>query len=224
MRRGVSLPVGSPWTGRRCRCPNRTSCCSMCSTAQVVDRKSFAHSGRMRMTCLSQRVSRLAATGRLKELQRAQIVLRGTCPEPAVLEAASAASLENLENLENDREPGGSLTGASLRVSNNFMLRPVRTGFEIWSSVSSQPSCPVAGTGIDPDVLCLGEEPGSTDGPGQRICRQVNMRYAPSAGSTTSDCWSRFQEIPNSVPMSVPIIAPNRVPNSEPGKIHPSPM
>ena len=61
------------------------------------------------------------------------MVLRGTCPKPATIETSPAAGLESLEN---NQEPGGSLSETLLRVSHNFMLRPVRTGFEIWSSVS----------------------------------------------------------------------------------------
>ena len=84
-------------------------------------------------TCLSQRISRLAATGRLKELQRARIILRGTCPESAKRETPSAIGFEQLES---DPKLGGSPSETYLRVSHNFMLRPVPAGFEIWSSVS----------------------------------------------------------------------------------------
>ena len=82
---------------------------------------------------LSQRVTRVAAVGRIKELQRAQIILRGASPEPAALESSSAASLERTAS---DQEPRESLSETNLRVSHNFMLRPVRTGFETWSSIS----------------------------------------------------------------------------------------
>ena len=84
-------------------------------------------------TCLPQKISRLTATGRLKELQHAKIILRGASPEPAILDTPAPTSLERLEG---DREPSDSLAETVLRVSHNFMLRPVRTGFEIWSSVS----------------------------------------------------------------------------------------
>ena len=82
---------------------------------------------------LSQRVTRVAAVGRIKELRHAQIILRGASPEPAALESPSAASLERTAS---EQEPGDSLSETNLRVSHNFMLRPVRTGFETWSSVS----------------------------------------------------------------------------------------
>ncbi len=82
---------------------------------------------------LSQRVTRVAAVGRIKELRHAQIILRGASAEPAALESSSAASLERTAS---EQEPGDSLSETNLRVSHNFMLRPVRTGFETWSSVS----------------------------------------------------------------------------------------
>ena len=82
---------------------------------------------------LSQRVTRLAAVARLKELQNAQLILRGISPEPAALESSSAVSLEKIAS---NQEPGDLLSETNLRVSHNFMLRPVGTGFEIWSSVS----------------------------------------------------------------------------------------
>ena len=84
-------------------------------------------------SCLSQRVTRLQATGRLKELRLAEIILRATSSDAAASDASSAARPGTPAG---QNAAGKSLRKTRLRVTRNFMLRPVRTGFEIWSSVS----------------------------------------------------------------------------------------
>lgn len=87
----------------------------------------------MTQSLLSQRITRLQAIGRLKELRRAEIVLRAISSDPVASDAPSATSLERLAS---QKPASTSLRKTQLRVSHNFMLRPVRTGFEIWSPVS----------------------------------------------------------------------------------------
>ena len=84
-------------------------------------------------TTLFREFSRLQSTRRINELKQARIILVASDVGQASSARTSALSVSKFEDQPNVKK---SLYKGRLRISNNFMFRPVQAGFEIWSPVS----------------------------------------------------------------------------------------
>ena len=82
---------------------------------------------------LLQGVSRFHSIQRLNELKQAQVLLDRCDYERIEPEATPTVNLSGFVNHSSVR---GSFREKHLRLSKNFMFRPAKEGFEIWSSVS----------------------------------------------------------------------------------------
>ena len=84
-------------------------------------------------TTLFREFSRPESTRRINELKQAQIIL--LAPDAGKASSASTHA-PGVSKFEDQPDVNKSLHKRRLRISNNFMFRPVQTGFEIWSPVS----------------------------------------------------------------------------------------
>ena len=84
-------------------------------------------------TYLLRNSSRLQAENRINELKKAKIILSLRSDSKTI--PVTPVPVE-LNKFNSDSATKPSFYNQQLRVSNNFMLQPVQTGFQIWSSIS----------------------------------------------------------------------------------------
>ncbi len=77
--------------------------------------------------------SRFHTIQRIKELKQSHVLLGARGSEQTIPIGTSSVGLKKFDNHSHVRN---SFQEKRLRLSNNFMFRPVQTGFEIWSSVT----------------------------------------------------------------------------------------